>query len=205
MCENQREQIVKCATGKFKQFGIRSVSIDDLCRELNMSKKTFYVYFRQKEDLVKASLDYIDKEISAVMEEQFMGKTAEQTVHLFIDALQEVKEMRNLPPFHYDLQKYYPEIKRWHDKKTYSIVFEHILCHLRKGVSEGVYRNDFDIEACAAYITVTHQQWMAESYNTPNVSKRQLLKFFVESLFRSILSEQNIDLINNIKGIKYED
>jgi len=205
MSENQKEQIVEIASERFKRFGIRSVSIDDLCRDMNMSKKTFYVFFRQKDDLVKAVLDYLDKKIAVLMVEQYSGKTAEEAVRLFIDGLREIKEMRNQPPFQYDLQKYYPEIKRWHDQKTYSIVFEHILSHLRKGINEGIYRNDVDAEACAAYITLTHQQWVAEMYNANNISKKRLISFFVESLFRSILTGQNMYLINNIKGIKYED
>lgn len=205
MAEDQREQIVERATEQFKRFGIRSVSIDDLCRDMNMSKKTFYIYFRQKDDLVQAVLEYIDRRISTIMVEQYSGKSAEEAVNLFIDGLHEIKEMRNQPPFQYDLQKYYPEIKRRHDQKTYNIVYEHILCHLRKGINEGIYRNDFDAEACAAYVTLTHQQWIAEMYKAQNISKKRLISFFVESLFRSILNEQYFYLVNNIKDIKYED
>ena len=205
MAEDQREQIVERAAEQFKRVGIRSVSIDDLCRDMNISKKTFYVYFRQKDDLVKAVLEHIDKQIAAIMIEQYSGKSAQEVVKLFIDGLREIKEMRNQPPFQYDLQKYYPEIKRWHDQKTYSIVYEHILCHLQKGINEGIYRNDLDAEACSAYITLTHQQWGAEMYKAQNISKKRLIGFFVESLFRSILNEQYFYLINNIKDIKYED
>ena len=50
--ENQKQQIIKTAGEMFFRIGIRSVSIDDICRELGMSKKTFYVYFAGKDELV---------------------------------------------------------------------------------------------------------------------------------------------------------
>ena len=51
--DEQRNKIIDLALERFKQYGIRSVSIDDLCHELGMSKKTFYVYFKQKDELVQ--------------------------------------------------------------------------------------------------------------------------------------------------------
>ena len=35
-----RENILQVAIARMQQVGIRSVSIDDICRELGMSKKT---------------------------------------------------------------------------------------------------------------------------------------------------------------------
>ena len=40
-----RENILQVAIERMQQVGIRSVSVDDICHELGMSKKTFYVYF----------------------------------------------------------------------------------------------------------------------------------------------------------------
>ena len=51
-----KEQILKVAIERMQQVGIRSVSVDDICHELGMSKKTFYVYFPSKDDLVQAIL-----------------------------------------------------------------------------------------------------------------------------------------------------
>ena len=43
--DNLKERILETATTKMTVAGVRSVSIDDICRELGISKKTFYVYF----------------------------------------------------------------------------------------------------------------------------------------------------------------
>lgn len=196
MCENQQGQIVKCAAEKFRQFGIRSVSIDDICRELNMSKKTFYLYFRQKEDLIESVLEYSDRQISAMMVEKFADKTAVECIRIFMVALSEIKTLRDQPPFVYDLKKYYPDIKRSHDEKIVSIVRDYIIRHLQKGINEGVYRDDFDIEACASYVTLLHQSWISESFVSAYVTKERLLGFTVHSLLRSIMTDKGLVLIN---------
>ena len=56
MAEDQKCNIIKTAGNLFFRLGIRSVSIDDICRELGMSKKTFYVYFESKDALIEQML-----------------------------------------------------------------------------------------------------------------------------------------------------
>mgnify|MGYP002624060272 CR=1 FL=1 len=199
MCENQQEQIVRCAAEKFGQFGIRSVSIDDICREVNISKKTFYVYFRQKEDLIEAVLKYVDKKISAMMTEKLADKSALECVRLFVSMPNDIKELQNQPPLMYDLKKYYSEIYKAHEKEITTMVRGHMLNHLNKGINEGIYRSDLDVEACASYITLVHQSWVSEIFDPQYVSKERLFDFMSRSLLRSMLSERGTELVNKQK------
>ena len=43
-----QESILQTAARMFHQKGIRNVSIDDICSELRISKKTFYTHFQQR-------------------------------------------------------------------------------------------------------------------------------------------------------------
>ena len=47
-----RESILEASYMLFHRYGIRSVSMDDIARELTISKKTIYQYFKDKDDLV---------------------------------------------------------------------------------------------------------------------------------------------------------
>ncbi|HEX6193727.1 MAG TPA: helix-turn-helix domain-containing protein, partial [Chitinophagaceae bacterium] len=49
-----KERIQNKAEELFMQFGIRSVSMDDIANNLGMSKKTVYQYFVDKDELVEA-------------------------------------------------------------------------------------------------------------------------------------------------------
>ncbi|MBP6284960.1 MAG: TetR/AcrR family transcriptional regulator, partial [Paludibacteraceae bacterium] len=40
--DNIKQEILKTAANTFFKNGIRSVSVDDICDELRISKKTFY-------------------------------------------------------------------------------------------------------------------------------------------------------------------
>ena len=67
----QREHIIKTAGEMFFRLGIRSVSIDDICHELGMSKKTFYVYFSSKDELIEcllqANVDQMEQKMRTTM------------------------------------------------------------------------------------------------------------------------------------------
>ena len=53
-------KILKKSSDLFFKHGFRSVSIDDICSELRISKKTFYKYFSQKDLLIERILkDYV--------------------------------------------------------------------------------------------------------------------------------------------------
>ena len=52
-----KERIQEKAHELFMQYGIRSVSMDDIANNLGMSKKTLYQYFADKDELVDAVVD----------------------------------------------------------------------------------------------------------------------------------------------------
>ncbi|MCG8697499.1 MAG: TetR/AcrR family transcriptional regulator, partial [Bacteroidales bacterium] len=57
------ENITTKASKLFKQYGIRGISMDDISREVGISKKTLYRYIEDKNELVQSACD---KEIKSV-------------------------------------------------------------------------------------------------------------------------------------------
>ena len=105
---DMRKNIIEQASQMMRQAGIRSVSVDDICRNLGISKKTFYVYFETKDALVEALLlRIIDK-----MEEDIRIKTEGKSVlDLMLNMLTIARasnDVRKAPSVLYDLKKYYP-------------------------------------------------------------------------------------------------
>ena len=43
----------------FQRYGLRAMTMDDVCRELSMSKKTLYQYFSNKADLVDQAVRHV--------------------------------------------------------------------------------------------------------------------------------------------------
>ena len=75
-----KEQILKVAIERMQQVGIRSVSVDDICHELGMSKKTFYVYFASKDDLVQAILHKHEQKVAYDLDNALSKRTITQVI-----------------------------------------------------------------------------------------------------------------------------
>lgn len=50
---NKQQQIVKTALDLFQQFGIKRITIEEICQTATVSKMTFYKYFKNKNELVR--------------------------------------------------------------------------------------------------------------------------------------------------------
>lgn len=53
----KREQIVRTAESLFSRFGVKRVTVEEVCREAGVSKMTFYKYFPNKVELVLSIRD----------------------------------------------------------------------------------------------------------------------------------------------------
>ena len=135
MSSDQRTHIIKTAGEMFFRLGIRSVSIDDICHELGMSKKTFYVYFESKDALIDqlllANLDYI----AGKMEEMLKLGDFRQLVKVFLRRQEaEKNDVRRVPQLVYDLKKYYPRQFAEFQTKCFEMQKAYIMRYLELGV-----------------------------------------------------------------------
>lgn len=63
----KKEQIIVAARNLFTKYGYKKVSMDEIAREANVSKKTVYAYFKDKEELFKYFIfEELDKMRDAV-------------------------------------------------------------------------------------------------------------------------------------------
>lgn len=133
----------------FMKYGIKSITMDDIAKELGISKKTLYQYVTDKDDLVGK---VIDNEIARRQEEICkcfrIGFNAIE--ELFEISMYMNKILRNQnPATEYDLRKYYPHHYQKIAKTRREGIFNYILQNLKKGIKEGLYRKDLNIEIIA--------------------------------------------------------
>ena len=55
--EKKKKHILEKTAELYLKYGIRSVTMEDVSREVGISKKTLYQYFKDKEDLVNQTID----------------------------------------------------------------------------------------------------------------------------------------------------
>ena len=145
-----KEQILKVAIERMQQVGIRSVSVDDICHELGMSKKTFYVYFASKDDLVQAILHKHEQKVGHDLDNALSKRTITQVIVEWAKIAQSAqKKDLKTPAMMYDLEKYYPQLFAAHKKVMRETAEKILVCFLGKGVSEGIFRAEIDVDVVA--------------------------------------------------------
>lgn len=179
----------------FKKNGIRSVTMDDISKELGMSKKTIYQHFANKTELVEKVLNHmLVKESTVCVNEAELKLNA-------IDVLLAVsrnvsKQMKDLNPINaFELQKYYPALFREFVNKKRDHVFLQVKQNFAQGISEGIYRNDLDIDLVARLyiqkLVDVHDQEFLASVN-----------FGFEKVFQ-VMFDNHIRGIANAEGLAY--
>ena len=200
MSENQRSHIIKTAGELFFRLGIRSVSIDDICHELGMSKKTFYVYFESKdaliEQMLQANLDYM----AGKMEELVAMKDFRQLVRVFIKRQEaEKNDVRRVPQLVYDLKKYYPRQFADFQIKCFETQKKYIMQYLEQGVAQGLVRANLNIELTAVLFAKIHNDAIRdfEIIEAHNHNMHQLAHTAMDVFVRGVLSEEGMKLFDN--------
>ncbi len=140
----EKSQILENVHQLFFKYGIKSLTMDDIARELGISKKTLYQFVTDKTDLVKKVLNYDSelrkKEFEAIFT---AGKNA---IEELVEVQQVVHEImcNHNPATFFDLKKYYPDLYRSYLEDKFKFLHQYILENLIKGKEQGYYRNDLN-------------------------------------------------------------
>ena len=199
MSEDQRKNIIKTAGEMFFRLGIRSVSIDDICRELGMSKKTFYVYFESKDALIEQMLQANLNYISGKLAELLALGDFRQLVKVFLKRQEaEKNDVRRVPQLVYDLKKYYPRQFADFQVKCFETQKEFIMRYLELGVEQGLVRANLNIELTAVLFAKIHNDSLrdVEEIEAHGHNMHQLGHTAMDIFVRGILSEEGLKLYN---------
>ncbi len=128
----------------FMRYGIRSVTMDDIARELGVSKKTLYTNFRDKNDLIKRVIAF-DRSLSRKFFEKVYepNSNAIQEIFLVNSRIHSFRS-RYSATFYYDLKKYFPGVYRSWIKDKRQNIYKLIIENLQKGKQEGFYRKEIN-------------------------------------------------------------
>lgn len=144
-----KERIKQQAHDLIMQYGIRSVSMDDIANSLGMSKKTIYQYFADKDELIEGVVDDVIKRNEKLCLNDCMN--AENAVHEIMLAKEFTTEMLKAmnPSVMFDMQKYHPGAFIKFQRHRTEFLFNIIRANILRGINEDFYRNDLRTELVA--------------------------------------------------------
>ncbi len=187
----------------YTKFGIKGITMDDVAKELGISKKTLYQHVSDKEDLVGKFIDneieLRQNQICSCFKEGFNAIEELFEISFYMNKL--MREQN--PATEHDLKKYYPLQFEKILKVRREGMVNYILLNLKKGKKEGLYRNDMDDEVIAKLYLSRAESISASSLYT--VEELTSVKIFIELLshhIRGIATAEGIkELEKNINKL----
>lgn len=147
--ERVRERILDKAQELFFRYGVKSVTMDDIARELGISKKTIYQHFEDKNAMVFAGVEHhfeCDRTLAEQMQIEAPDPIAE--VVMASEMMRQTMSGMN-PTAIFDIKKYYPKAWDLFSKYKKEFILELVKKNLRKGVEMGLYRPSVNVEVIA--------------------------------------------------------
>lgn len=139
-----KQKILEGAETLFMRYGVRSVSMDDVAREVSVSKKTIYQHFNHKDDLVtETAKNYLTGEMREVSEITEQASDALEELFLLSKCIRQNISRVN-PSLLYDLHKYHPDA--WEVFKDYkdNFIMGKVMSNLIRGKKENLYRSEIN-------------------------------------------------------------
>lgn len=192
----------------YMKYGIKSITMDDVAREMSISKKTLYQFVTDKEDLVGK---FIDNEI-AIRKEEIC-----KCFRIGLNAIEELfeisifmnKMMRDQnPATEYDLKKYYPHDHQKIVKTRREGIYSYILLNLKKGKKEGLYRKELNDEIIAKlYLSRSESIHINDIFTVEEFTSFRLFVELLTYHVRGIATEKGITVlekkVKEIENNKY--
>lgn len=164
----ERKELINKIMGLFTKYGIRSITTNDIARELGISKKTLYEYFKDKSEIVECSLNLIYENRLKQFEEIKQKKL--NAIESLLEIYQLVTEMikTTSPTLEHDLRKYYPETFTKVYGKGKEMLYKMHVENIRQGQAEGLFR-DVDPDIIARLVCHRAQTFMLEVFSTEEI------------------------------------
>jgi len=181
----------------YERYAIKSVSMDDVARELGISKKTLYQIVANKNELV-------EKVIQSEME--LAGKRHESIKKMKLNSIEELFEVSKLmndrlknhnPALYFDLKKYYPALFKKITEIKREKAFESVLNNLKKGIKEELYRKEINPDIIAKiYISRIEQSYDNSIFSIAEVTSIEVFNEVMIYHLHGICNEKGLKILN---------
>jgi TetR/AcrR family transcriptional regulator, cholesterol catabolism regulator len=193
--KNDRIQQVLISRSRelFMKHGLKALTMDDIARELGMSKKTIYQVVDNKSDLIKLALrDYLDEErrnLDIIM--QRADNPVEELIQIMEYFLVSVQDL-DVSALN-EMQKYYPEAWDIYNDYRYNFILGRMVINLQNGIQRGYYRDDLDADIMARlYVAGVEMLVHQELFPAARFTFVNIFREFLEYHLRGIVSNQGL-------------
>lgn len=200
MTAETKNNILQKVTALFFRYGIKSVTMDDIARELGMSKKTLYQFFENKNDMLM-QIFQLEEERDIEMTRCVLAdahNAVEELMGFAKHGVEEFAKIMSSSTIVYDLQKYYRDIWESFEIGMHQRIYDGTKANIERGKKEGLYRMDIDAEIIAKFYVRQLMSFIDEdSFPTKHYNKVQLFTQFLIYHIHGIATPKGIALFED--------
>lgn len=195
-----KKRILEQSLQLFIQYGIRSVSMDDLASEVGVSKKTIYHYYKDKNQLVEeAVIAILNKNFCDCEETREIAKNAIEESFMLIQQSDEFFSMLN-PLILYDLKKYhtkgYEKFLEYKDNQLYNM----LKANIEWGIKDGLFREDINVELITIFrLETIITAFLPDFQSKVHLSIKEIHKELFYLFMSGIATKKGYTLIDKLK------
>ncbi|GAB4024609.1 TetR/AcrR family transcriptional regulator [Spirosoma koreense] len=191
-----KNEILQASLNLCLQYGIRQMSIQKLVESLNISTKTVYKYFKNKEELLEAVLYRYHGEQYQLLKNLPAGKNA-ACLFFRIWQLAMDKEYHINKVFYEDLHVYYPELEQRVNAVIGPKFEQYFLSVIHQAMDEGAFRADILPPVALQSVLVLHQAIVrGGAFNRFGLSAQGLMIQTIGHYIRSLCTPSGLQAID---------
>ncbi len=189
---DRRDFILDAAEHLFQRFGYRRTIVDDIAREVGIAKGSVYLHFKTKEEILLAlferDMSHLDQRLKEELSQEPVAADQLRLLIRIMTSLVEDQPVLAKMLLGDNSLELPPELSRQccHNK---DFAFGHIPGILQKGIEQGEFREDLDIQAVIPLIvSFFHIHFHNREHNWIDVEPEAFMEAMLRVLFRGILN-----------------
>lgn len=193
-----KDKILTEAELLFMRYGFKSITMDDVARELGVSKKTLYQFFSDKNDLVNQCVEHYLETMNTMCCSVVENKELDA-----ISVMLQISEQMNAmirqinPSSMFDLKKYFKPAWDKLEADRRSFIKRVIQDNILLGVKKGLYRKDLDAETVSRiYIYLVGFLTNPDNYDQEGMDIKEMHLEIVKYHLRSISTAKGHELLD---------
>lgn len=182
-----QQKILSVSAEMFRQYGFKTITMDDIARRAGISKKTLYQHYVNKQEVVQAAINWYQRTVSDNCHDALnQSENAIEAMVKLTNVLSQMFKQVN-PLAMLELQRFFPEAHEGFRKLLFDRDMIAIRDNILRGIDEGYYREEVNAELLAIYrmescmIMMQPNLMMNERYNTQIVSQ-EIFEHFIYGL-----------------------
>ncbi len=198
--EEKKRELILGALGIYMRLGIKSITMDEMARQLGVSKKTLYLYVKDKNELVEECVQIAQGEEIRQIDE--ISKSHENAIDELIEISKSVIDrLKNIhPSIFFDLQKYHPSALNLMQCHKDEFVRGCVVSNLEKGINQGLYRDNLNTAIISKmYLSIIDHVFLGELFDDDKTPLDVIYSEFFRYHIRGLANENGLEYLIELK------